>query len=269
MTLGATYEIASGETVGACTRPSAGGDGITELGGNCSDDSDCILTLQCAVKSGTTKVCALKTPGPPGTPCAIRADCNNFGACDFVSGTTVCVATGSVYVRQTPKSVKRYGLCAITADCEDIDGSAGFCERANATAGLPGRCVGGRSLGVACTAKEQCITGTCTNQLCAFGSTGALIAAPINVPAVTVVANQPATVPLPAGVDAETYGYRPPGRGISVFLNIEPPAGDLSDASLDFEYLEAMQTETGLTGDELTWYSFNEEEVCGVRSGLE
>ncbi|KAI9004805.1 hypothetical protein BC832DRAFT_558313 [Gaertneriomyces semiglobifer] len=254
-------------------------------------------TLQC-----TNNLCVLKTPASTGQTCAIDGDCVEgtcvktgsalTGQCtapavlrtigqsckvaeniNCASGLT-CTGSPSVCVRETPKTVKIYGACAITADCVD---AAGYCERANATAGAPGRCVDVRSLGVECANADQCATGSCENSVCALTSSRVLLAEPITVPPVPVVANQAATVGLPGGVDLTLTSLaggnvevtaagtpptgipQPPGKGVALFLSIDAPEGGLSDARLDFEYLAALQAETGVAGDELTWYTFDEE----------
>ncbi|KAJ3176665.1 hypothetical protein HDU85_006856, partial [Gaertneriomyces sp. JEL0708] len=253
-------------------------------------------TLQC-----TNNLCVLKAPAAAGQACAIDGDCTEgtcvktgsalTGVCtapavlrsigqsckvvdniNCASGLT-CSGNPSVCVRETTKSVQIYGACAITADCVD---AAGYCERANATAGAPGRCVDVRSLGVECTNADQCATGSCEKSVCAFAANGVLIAEPITVPPVAVVANQPATVGLPGGVDLTLTSLaggnvevtaagtpptgipQPPGKGVALFLSINAPDGGLSDSRLDFEYLAALQAEIGVPGDELTWYTFDE-----------
>ncbi|KAI9004780.1 hypothetical protein BC832DRAFT_540170 [Gaertneriomyces semiglobifer] len=191
-------------------------------------------------------------------------------------------STPKVCIRTTPKSVAVFGACAVTEDCADgTAGKARFCEKADLAKSKPGQCVELRALGVVCSAATDCASGECSGdpKKCALKANGPLIANAVTLPPVAVVADQPKAVTVPGGVnlqltpsiggdvqvvargEKQTDQPTPPGTGVGLFLSIELPTGaSVTGASLDFEYLEAIQeSNNNIPGEDLTWYTFSEE----------
>ncbi|KAJ3185921.1 hypothetical protein HDU85_000833 [Gaertneriomyces sp. JEL0708] len=244
------------------------------VGETCAIDTDCTGEATCikATENAATGLCTA-----PSVPKTIGQSCQTSGEIDRCGTGLSCTGKPAVCISTAANSVGFFGECAVSADCTDVSaGNPAYCERANATLGIPGRCVKVRPLGAACAQDNQCSTGKCADQSCALNTGGTLIAQAVVLPSVAVVANKPATVALPGGVDLTLTSLaggnvevtaagtpptgvpQPPGKGVALFLSINAPEG-LSDASLDFQYLEAIQEDTGVPGDELTWYTFDED----------
>ncbi|KAJ3185920.1 hypothetical protein HDU85_000832 [Gaertneriomyces sp. JEL0708] len=248
----------------------------------CALKTKAALGADCAINADCTEGTCIKAASTATLGKCVKTIAQTCSGDHCATGLTCRTATPRVCIRTTPKSVPVFGACAVPADCEDgTAAKARYCEKADLTTSKPGQCVELRALGVECSVAADCASDACSGEpkKCAVKPNAPLIAATVTLPPVAVVANQPKAVTVPGGVNLQltpsiggnvavvARGEKqesqptPPGNGVGLFLSIDLPTGaTVTGASLDFEYLEEIQeANNNIPGEELTWYTFNEE----------
>ncbi|KAJ3185919.1 hypothetical protein HDU85_000831 [Gaertneriomyces sp. JEL0708] len=295
---GSTCRVDALESTGVCTPP-RGAHGqrcattLPRCNGNLLECKSDICVRKAANKVAIGGDCAIRSDCSEGAcmkadPTAALGKCVKLigQSCsgDHCSTGLECrAATPRVCLYSTANTVPLFGACAVNADCRNISpGKAAFCEKANATRSLPGQCVQYRALGVECSVGDDCMSKVCSGQprTCALSASGSIAAQEITLPAVLVVAGEPHTVTIPGGVNVQltpsiggdvavvARGEKqatqpaPPGTGVGLFLTIDTPAdATVLEASINFEYLpEHQAANNDIPGDQLTWYTFDEDE---------
>jgi hypothetical protein len=121
----------------------------------CANGLGCLVASDCVTDfCDTLKLCG---PAPPSTPCTAPAACaSNFCVDDGVGGKVCCLTACGSNLACNPGDGLCYASCTTDANCV----ATTYCSTPTSL------CLPKVPAASPCTAADQCLSGSCVNQVC-------------------------------------------------------------------------------------------------------